>query len=206
MEPLRLSGGTIGGIVIGVCAGLLLILIGAFLWYRNRRPKPTPTKDSQSAIDLGAGIGTFHTPTLPATVERYQPLLVAGSTTTNLLQPHSGATPTVSPAHSSSTTSHTDSRSRLVLHNPNPATRDTSGPVQEGAPAPENAGLYPTSVHVGTSAKPTSHPVTDLTFCCTLSWRRVRYRNPSSRAHGFVQTLQDWRRYQKTIFETCGCE
>jgi len=139
-----LSGGAIGGIVIGVCAGLLLILACAFLWYRNRRPKPISTKDPENTTDQGTDLVTFHTPTLPSTIESYQPLSVAASNP-NLLQPP-GANPTISPPHSNSS-SDADSRSRLVLHNPNPSISNTSGPVQEGAPAPENAGLYPAPVN-----------------------------------------------------------
>ena len=165
-DSLRLNGGALGGTVVGACAGLLLVLVCVFLWYRKRRP--IPIENPPVTVDQGAGPIIFHTPTLPADVEQYQPLSTSLSTNANLLQLPSTSTP--SPPHSNSSASNSGSRSRLVLHNPNPSFSGIVGSAQESAPASENTRLYQTPVHVSGVAKPTYISfIPDPTFCLFYS-------------------------------------
>ena len=151
LDSSRLGGGAIGGIVVGACASLLLILSCVFFWYRRRngRPGPIYSESPSAAADHDTGPIAFHTPSLPTTVERYQPLSLSASSS-SLLQLPSVPAPTPSPPQSNS--SNADSRSRLVLHNPNTSFSGALGPVQGSAPASENNVPHQTR-HVGAPAK-----------------------------------------------------
>ena len=152
LDSSRLGGGAIGGIIVGACASLLLILSCVFLWYRRRNRRPGSIhKNPAATVDHDTGPIAFHTPSLPATVERYQPLSLSASSS-SLLQLPSVPAPTPSPPQSNS--SNADSRSRLVLHNPNTSFSGALGPVQGSAPASEN------NVHVGAPAKSAFHFLT----------------------------------------------
>jgi hypothetical protein len=152
-DSLRLDGGVIGGIVVGACAGLLLILVCVFLWYRNRRP--VHIENPPATTDQNAGPITFHIPTLPAAAEQYQPLSVSTSADINLLQPPS--TSTSSSPHSNSSASDSGGRSRLILHNPNPPVNGALDSVQGSAPASENTRPYQSPVYVGVGAERAFH-------------------------------------------------
>ena len=161
-----MNKGAIGGIIVGACAGVLFILVGVFLWYR-RRNRPLGlihTEEPPDSASYGTGLITFHTPSLPTTVERYPPLPISTSSTT-MLQPPSAFTSTStstftpSPPHSSSSASNSDPRSRLILHNPNlpltgPSHGGTLGPVNNITPVSENTGPYQNPGHVCTSENP----------------------------------------------------
>ncbi|KAF9793501.1 hypothetical protein BJ322DRAFT_1035047 [Thelephora terrestris] len=135
-SPSALSGGTIGGIAVGACAGILLILFGVFFWWRRRHRHPglISAEDPKSTADTGPV--TFHTPSLPATVER-QHLISNASLTTDpsLINPSSTLNPT--PPQSNSSGSNADSRARLILHNPTPSFGNSGHELQEMFSGPE---------------------------------------------------------------------
>ena len=180
LDSFRLDGGSIGGIVVGACASLLLILFCVFFWRRRRRP--IPIEYHPATAGQGAGLITFHTPTLPAAVEQYQSLSVSSNTA--LLQPPPASTP--SPSHSNSSASNSGSRSRLVLDNPNPSSSGVLGPAQESAPASENTRPHQTPVYVSAAVELTFHPFINPTVCSFLRLRG-HYHNQNSQVHSFVQ-------------------
>jgi len=198
-DSFRLDGGSVGGIVVGACASLLLILFCVFLWRRRRRP--ITIENPLATADQGTGLITFHTPTLPAAVEQYQPLSVSSNTA--LLQPPSASTP--SPSHSNSSASNSGSRSRLVLDDPNPSSSGVLGPAQESAPASENTRPHQAPGYVSAAVELTFHPFTNPTI---FSFLRLRghCHNKNSQVHGFVQTPWLCHRYPKAISATYGCK
>jgi len=168
-----LGAGTIGGIVVGSCGVVLIALFGVFFWYRRRskRFEQKGSDNTPSPADYGTGPVTYHTPSLPTTVERYTPLPISSSTDTNLIQPHVNPNSTPSPPHSSSSASGSGSRTRLVLHNPNPSFGSghgaAQGPVQDVPSILESIEPYQTPNYVtrpilqqesSSSRPPANHP------------------------------------------------
>lgn len=117
----RFSGGAIGGIAVGACAGILLLLFGVFLWWRrsHRQQGSVPVDVPLSVTDYSTGPVTFHTPSLPTAVPRDQ---TSTTSEIGLLQPSPTPNSTPSSPHSNSSASNSNSGSgRLILHNPSPS-------------------------------------------------------------------------------------
>jgi hypothetical protein len=117
---LRLSGGTIGGIAVAACASLLLLLFGSFFWWRRSRGRSGPILGQvyPATTDYGTSLVTFHTPSLPAAVERDQTSTVSADP--SLIRPSPTPHSIASSPQSNSSGSNSGS-SRLILHNPSPS-------------------------------------------------------------------------------------
>ena len=88
-SSLRLNEETIGDATVGACAGVL-VLSGAFLWWRrrHRRPGTFPTGDPKPSTDYGTGSVTPHTPPLPSPLTgTIHQLLLPPSTSTSIPSP-----------------------------------------------------------------------------------------------------------------------
>ena len=67
----RISGGTVGGIAVGMCAGLLLTLSDLFLWWRRCNKQPGPTSTRFPYLSLTTVLAPFpstphHSPPAPS--------------------------------------------------------------------------------------------------------------------------------------------
>ena len=100
------------------------------------------TEAAQPAISTGPVIS--HPPSLPTLTGRQQAPGASATPDPSLLLPNPTFNSTPSPPHSSSPASNTDSRSRLILHNPTPSLGNSGhdgpqGSLQEVLTASENA-------------------------------------------------------------------
>lgn len=185
-----MSKGAIGGIAVGGCAGVLLVLVGVFLWHRrrSRRSGLTHAGDPSGLVDYGTGPVTFHTPSLPLTTERYPPLLVP----TTVVHP-----PSTSPPQSNSSASNSDSRHRLIMHNPNPSLTgpaDLAGALLDIAPVPPDTRPPQTPADVCASGRPTFHLLIStflisVDAATTTATRELRYSASRKRLSFAVVTL-----------------
>lgn len=142
-DSSSLGGGAIGGIAVGACATLLLILFGMFFWWRRRHRQPAQTSTEAAKPAISTGPVIFHTPSLPTVTGRQQTSDASATPDPSLLHPTSTFNSTPSPPHSNSSVSNTDSRSRLILHNPTPSFGSSGhdgpqGSLQEVLAASEN--------------------------------------------------------------------
>ena len=196
----RLSKGAIGGIAVGGCAGVLLVLVGVFLWHRRRagRSGLTHVEDPSGLADYGTGPVTFHTPSLPLTAEWYPPLPVPAT----VVHP-----PSTSPPQSNSSASNSDSRHRLIMHNPNPSLTgpaDIAGALLDIAPVSSDTRPHQNPAQVCASWGAAFHSlISTISHFCR---RCDRYRNLEAQILGFSQTPRCCRCYPEPTFETCGCK
>ena len=161
LDVLRLNGETIGGIVVGAGAGVLLILFGVFLWWwrRRRRPGLLPLEDPKPPTHHDTGPITPHLPSLPTTAERNRSPTVPSITDPSFAPPPSISASIPSLPQSNDSTTDSDPAARLISHYPTSSSsgsgRDrTQSPTHEASPLSESARPYQAPGYVRDSEKP----------------------------------------------------